>query len=52
MTEPERSEAQLVAEDVDVRAWGPTEQDEEAVLASLYGEPDADGIYRGPELGR
>ncbi|WP_204061692.1 hypothetical protein [Microbispora corallina] len=26
---------------------GPTEPDEEAVLESLYGPPDADGIYRG-----
>ena len=26
---------------------GPTEDDEEAVLADLYGEPDEDGIYRG-----
>ena len=26
-----------------------TEADEEAVLAGLYGEPDADGIYRGEE---
>ncbi|WP_255267266.1 hypothetical protein [Actinomadura madurae] len=26
---------------------GPTEADEEQVLAELYGEPDADGAYRG-----
>ena len=43
----EPSEAELVAELVDTREWGPTEPDEEAVLASLYGEPDEDGIYRG-----
>lgn len=24
-----------------------TEADEEAVLRELYGEPDADGVYRG-----
>ncbi|WP_179155277.1 hypothetical protein [Microbispora sp. GKU 823] len=27
---------------------GPTESDEEEVLRALYGEPDDDGIYRGP----
>ncbi len=43
----EKSEAELVAEGVDTREWGPTEADEEAVLAALYGEPDEDGIYRG-----
>ncbi|GAA0853541.1 hypothetical protein ACFQVD_26390 [Streptosporangium amethystogenes subsp. fukuiense] len=43
----EKTEAELVAERVDTREWGPTESDEEAVLASLYGEPDKDGIYRG-----
>lgn len=26
---------------------GQSEADEEAVLRELYGEPDADGIYRG-----
>lgn len=26
---------------------GPTEPDEEEVLAALYGPPDDDGIYRG-----
>jgi hypothetical protein len=42
-----RPEHELVAEGVDLRDWGPTEVDEEDVLARLYGEPDADGIYRG-----
>lgn len=39
-------EAELVAAAVDTREWGPTEDDEEQVLAGLYGPPDADGIYR------
>ncbi|WP_185949283.1 hypothetical protein [Microbispora sp. KK1-11] len=30
---------------------GPTEDDEEAILRSLYGEPDSDGIYRGEPVG-
>lgn len=42
-----KPEYELVAEGVDLRDWGPTEDDEEAVLASLYGELDDDGIYRG-----
>jgi hypothetical protein len=41
------NEADLVAGAVDVHEWGPSEADEEAVLAALYGPPDADGIYRG-----
>lgn len=45
MDEP--SEAELVVAGVDTREWGPTEDDEEAVLRSLYGSPDGDGIYRG-----
>lgn len=45
MVEP--AEAELVAEGVDVHAWGPTEDDEEAVLEGLYGPADADGVYRG-----
>ena len=40
-------EEELVAEGVNRHPTGPTEDDEEAVLASLYGEPDSDGIYRG-----
>ena len=43
----EKTEAELTAEGVDLREWGPTEDDEEAVLRSLYGSPDADGVYRG-----
>ncbi len=42
-----RSEAELVAEGVDLRDWGATEDDEEAVLRELYGEPDEHGSYRG-----
>jgi hypothetical protein len=41
------SEAELVAAGVDTREWGPTEDDEEAILRELYGEPDGGGIYRG-----
>lgn len=44
---PEKSEAELVARGVDLREWGPTEPDEEAVLRALYGEADEAGIYRG-----
>jgi hypothetical protein len=43
----EKTEAELTAEGVDLREWGPTEDDEEAVLSNLYGEPDVGGIYRG-----
>lgn len=43
----EKTEAELTSEGVDLREWGPTEPDEEAVLRELYGEPDAEGIYRG-----
>lgn len=43
----ERHEHELVMTGVDTREWGPTEDDEEAVLAALYGAPDEDGIYRG-----
>ena len=43
----EKTEAELVVAGVDTREWGPTEDDEEAVLAALYGAPDEDGIYRG-----
>lgn len=45
-----KTEAELTSEGVDVREWGPTEDDEETVLASLYGASDADGIYRGGEV--
>jgi hypothetical protein len=48
VSEPRQpSEAELVISEVDTREWGPTEADEEAVLGSLYGAPDADGVYRG-----
>ena len=29
---------------------GPTEPDEEQVLAELYGEPDQYGVYKGVEV--
>lgn len=45
--ENQHGEAALVAAHVNRHPTGPTELDEEAVLASLYGAPDADGIYRG-----
>ena len=46
MTDP--TEAQLTAQGVDTHDWGPTEDDEEAVLASLgyVLNPDT-GIYEG-----
>lgn len=47
MSEPIPPEAELVAGYVDRHEWGPTEDDEEAVLSALYGPPDADGVYRG-----
>lgn len=45
---PEPSEAELVAAGVDLREWGPTEADEEAVLVSLgYTLNPVTGIYEG-----
>lgn len=41
MTEPTQPEPHAGA--------GPTEDDEEDVLRSLYGDPDAGGFYRSPE---
>lgn len=42
------SEAELVATGVDLREWGPTEDDEEQVLVSLgYVLNPATGIYEG-----
>ncbi|MEU4225791.1 hypothetical protein AB0F17_15975 [Nonomuraea sp. NPDC026600] len=46
----EKTEAELTSEGVDQHHWGPTEDDEEAVLRELYGEPGPDGIYRGEGL--
>ncbi|MFD9949673.1 hypothetical protein ACFWYW_55695 [Nonomuraea sp. NPDC059023] len=43
----EMSEADLTAAGVDTRPWEASEDDEEAVLRALYGEPDPDGVYRG-----
>jgi hypothetical protein len=43
-----KTEAELVAEHVDTREWGPTESDEEAVLVSLgYVLNEETGIYEG-----
>lgn len=43
-----KSEAELVAEGVDLREWGPTEDDEEAVLRGLgYVLNEETGIYEG-----
>ncbi|WP_433363958.1 hypothetical protein [Streptosporangium sp. CA-115845] len=45
----EKTEAELVAEGVDTRDWGPTEPDEGAVLESLgYVLNEETGIYEGP----
>jgi len=45
----EPSEAELVAELVDTREWGPTEPDEEQVLQELgYVLNEETGIYEGP----
>lgn len=41
------TEEDLVAAHVDQYPTGPTEPDEEVVLARLYGQPDGDGVYRG-----
>lgn len=30
----------------------PGVEDEEAILRSLYGEPDEDGVFRGEEVSR
>ena len=40
-------EEHVVDVDAHPDAHRPTEVDEEAVLKDLYGEPDADGVYRG-----
>ncbi len=50
MTAPDdKSEAELVAEGVDLRDWGPTEGDEEDVLRSLgYVLNPETGIYEDP----
>ncbi len=47
MSPHDETEADLVAERVDRHPTGATEPDEEEVLRRLYGEPDADGVYRG-----
>lgn len=44
------TEAELVAAHVDRHEWGPTEDDEELILADLYGPADSDGIYRGQSV--
>jgi hypothetical protein len=49
MSGPEHDDGQheLTVKDVDRREPGPTEPDEEQVLADLYGPADADGVHRG-----
>jgi hypothetical protein len=48
MSEPSSREAvQVEGVDVHPDAHRATAPDEEAVLRELYGEPDAEGIYRG-----
>jgi hypothetical protein len=43
-----RREADLVAEGVDIHNWGPTESDEEQVLASLgYVLNRQSGVFEG-----
>lgn len=44
---PDMDETELVAQGVHRHDWGPSEDDEEAVLEALTGPADADGIYRG-----
>ncbi|MEV0306545.1 hypothetical protein [Nonomuraea fuscirosea] len=46
-----QNEPELVAAGVDRREWGPSELDEEKILASLYGPPGSDGVYRGVAAG-
>ncbi|GAA2441977.1 hypothetical protein GCM10010191_67820 [Actinomadura vinacea] len=47
--EMSENEAALVERDVDRNpdAHRATEPDEEQILRELYGEPDADGVFRG-----
>ncbi|MEV5412950.1 hypothetical protein AB0K60_29450 [Thermopolyspora sp. NPDC052614] len=48
-----RSEAELVAEAVDIHDWGPTEPDEEQVLVSLgYVLNPETGVYERRPNGR
>lgn len=48
MSEPsEPREAELVAERVNRHPTGPTDPQEEDILRQMYGEPDAEGVYRG-----
>lgn len=49
MTQPD-DESQKVHDHVNVIPNGPTEDDEERILESLYGPVDEDGFYRGPEV--
>lgn len=41
------TEERMVDVDAHPDAHRATESDEERVLRELYGEPDADGVYRG-----
>jgi hypothetical protein len=44
---PARKEAPMARIEIPDPVAGPTEPDEEAVLAGLYGEADSDGVFRG-----
>lgn len=45
----EKTEAELTEQGVDVHAWGPTEEDEEQILADLgYVLNPETGIYEDP----
>jgi hypothetical protein len=46
MSEPTERE-DMTAVDAHPDVHRATEDDEEQVLKDLYGEPDADGVYRG-----
>lgn len=46
-------EASLVnKQDLNPKVNQPGVEDEEAILRSLYGEPDEDGVFRGEEVSR
>lgn len=48
MTSPDDDElSRMGAVDVDPRVHKATEEDEEQILTSLYGQPDEHGVFRG-----
>lgn len=51
VTPEAEEEAAATHEGVDRHDWGPTEADEELVLAEMYGPPDAEGLYKGEHRG-